>query len=333
MRAIVTGSSGFIGAALAKQLIAKNWEVFGVDSHSNYYSTDLKRERLGSLVELDHFEFEEMNVSERNKFSKLVNLVKPDTIFHLAAQAGVRIPATELEKYVESNLTGFSSVLQAAVVEKVPNLLFASSSSVYGNGATLPYSENENSLLPTSFYGATKLSNEILARSIIQHSQTRARALRFFTVYGPSGRPDMAYFRVIASLISGSKFELFGDGTVERDFTFIDDCVEIICALDSELSSHRKGFLDVVNVGGGFPVSIKHLIVLANDYLKQTLDYVIAEANDNDVSRTMADKTYLQQLVGFTPKIRIEEGLKTTIEWALKPSNRAQLKNWVQNQT
>lgn len=331
MRALVTGSSGFIGAALTKQLIAENWEVFGVDSHSNYYSTDLKKERLGSLATLDKFEFEEIDVSDRTKFSKLVKLVKPHTVFHLAAQAGVRIPVTELEKYVENNLTGFSSVLQAAVVEKVPNLLFASSSSVYGNSATLPYSENESSLMPTSFYGATKLSNEILARSLVQHSQTRARALRFFTVYGPSGRPDMAYFRIIASLISGSKFELFGDGSVERDFTFIDDCVKIICALDSELGSRQKGFLDVVNVGGGYPVSIKHLINLANGYLKQTLDFVAMDGNNNDVFRTMADKSYLQKLVGIIPTTRIEEGLKTTIEWALEPSNRAQLNSWVQN--
>jgi UDP-glucuronate 4-epimerase len=331
MRAIVTGSSGFIGAAVAQKLIREKWEVVGIDCHSNYYSTDLKKARLNDLVHHQNFTFEGFNLLDRDRFSKIVRNFRPDTVFHLAAQAGVRLPVNQIDKYVESNLSGFSSVLQTVALEKVPNFLYASSSSVYGDMARIPYSESEKSLSPNSFYGATKLSNEVLSHALIRHSESRARGLRFFTVYGPNGRPDMAYFRIIANLVTQSKFELFGDGTVERDFTYIDDCVEMIYKLNQELSTNEEGFSDLVNVGGGYPVSINQLIQLASRYLNRELVFEQTEGNTSDAARTMADTTYLKSLVGTSPMTRIETGLKKTIDWASNLPNSRELGSWARS--
>ena len=328
MRAIVTGASGFIGAAVAHKLIQEKWEVLGIDCHSDYYSIDLKKARLNELVAFKNYTFQEFNLLDRDKFSNAVTDFRPDTVFHLAAQAGVRLPVNQIDKYVESNLLAFSSVLQTVVLEKVPNFVYASSSSIYGDDAGIPYSESEKSLSPNSFYGATKLSNEFLTHALIQHSESRARGLRFFTVYGPNGRPDMAYFRIIASLITGSRFELFGSGTVERDFTYIDDCVEMIYKLNQELSTHEPSFNDLVNVGGGYPVSINQLINLSNKLLNRELVYEKSEANKSDVARTMADTTYLKSLVGTSPMTRIETGLRKTIDWANNLPNNGQLERW-----
>ena len=328
MRAIVTGSSGFIGSNVVKKLIQENWHVLGIDNHSDYYSEDLKLSRNNELSLLPNFEFEKIDISERAKLRELVINFRPDTIFHLAAQAGVRLPLSQLNKYVDSNLVGFSSMLQVAVAEKVPNFLYASSSSVYGEQAATPYSEDERNLCPSSFYGATKLSNEILAKSLIEHSNTKARGLRFFSVYGPKGRPDMAYFRIISKLIGNKKFDLYGDGSVQRDFTYIDDCVEMIYKLNQELISRHQGFHDLVNIGGGHPVSITELINLCSRYLGSTLVIEKLERDRSDVARTMADPTYLKNLVGSFPNTRIEEGIKQTIDWACNLPDKKKLDLW-----
>jgi UDP-glucuronate 4-epimerase len=232
---------------------------------------------------------------------------------------------------VNSNLLGFSSVLQVAATEKIPNLLYASSSSIYGEHAAIPYSESERNLFPSSFYGATKLSNEILAKSLIERSSVKARGLRFFTVYGPKGRPDMAYFRIISKLINNKKFDLYGDGSVQRDFTFIEDCVETIYKLSQELNSHDPGFHDVVNVGGGHPVSINDLIALSSRLVGSNLSIQNLDEDKNDVAKTMADPTYLKSLVGSYPSTRIEEGIKKTIDWAINIPDKRKLSLWTES--
>ena len=328
MRAIVTGSSGFIGSNLVKKLIHDNWRVLGIDNHSDYYSEDLKLTRNKELSLLTNFNFEKFDITETAKLAELVAKFRPETIFHLAAQPGVRLPLSKLDMYVNSNLLGFSSVLQVAVAEKVPNFLYASSSSVYGNSATIPYSEYEKNLYPSSFYGATKLSNEILAKPLIERSNTKARGLRFFTVYGPSGRPDMAYFRIISKLIGRKKFDLYGDGSVQRDFTYIDDCVEMIYKLNQELSSRQQGFHDLVNIGGGHPVSITELISLCSRFLGSNLAIEKLERDRGDAERTMADPTYLKKLVGSIPDTRIEQGIEQTIDWACGLPDKKKLELW-----
>lgn len=331
MKAIVTGSSGFVGAALTEKLLSLGWEVLGIDSHSDYYSVALKEARLMSLRRHANFRFVQADISSRIELDALVKKMAPKSIFHLAAQAGVRISPNQIHRYVESNLTGFSSVLQSAVVNEVPNFLFASSSSVYGDAAMIPYHEEELNLRPNSFYGATKLSNEILAKSLIPGSKTRARGMRFFTVYGPMGRPDMAYFRIISNLIAGSKFELFGDGKIERDFTFVDDCIEMIQLLETELSTHQSGYVDLVNIGGGHPTSMTELIRLTVDRLGKKLEFNQLESNPKDAAKTMANSELLIKLIGIKPSTPFDIGLNKTIDWALHHAKPQQLRTWVES--
>jgi UDP-glucuronate 4-epimerase len=328
MKVIVTGSSGFIGSHLSALLLKSGYEVLGIDSHSDYYSPELKNLRMQKLAESRHFHFLKVDLCDSRAINEAVKQVEPDAIFHLAAQAGVRIPVADTNKYVQSNLVGFSVILQAAVLNKVPKFLYASSSSVYGDSATIPYNESERILNPNSFYGATKLSNESLANALVKDSLTRARGMRFFTVYGPSGRPDMAYFRIISSLINGTEFQLFGDGSIERDFTFIEDCVKMISLLGEELGKHEAGFSDVVNIGGGQPVSISKLIEIASDLLNSEISLSIHASNPKDVFRTMADSSRLTSLIGVKPERKLEDGLEMTIQWAKDDVTPLQLMNW-----
>ncbi len=329
MRAIVTGSSGFIGSHLSALLLKSGYEVLGIDSHSDYYSPELKNLRMSKLSESQQFRFLKVDLSDFKTIDEAVKRVEPHAIFHLAAQAGVRIPVSETNKYVQSNLVGFSAILQAAVLNKVPRFLYASSSSVYGDSAAIPYNESERVLNPNSFYGATKLSNESLANALVKDSFTRARGMRFFTVYGPSGRPDMAYFRIISSLINGTEFELFGDGSVERDFTYIEDCVNMIMLLGEELGKHEAGFSDVVNIGGGQPVSMSKLIEIASELLAAEISISKHASNPKDVFRTMADSSRLISLIGVKPERKLEDGLELTIQWAKEDVTPLELMNWV----
>ena len=333
MKAVVTGSSGFIGAAVANQLLASGWEVIGIDSHTDYYSTELKELRLQEIKQESNYEFYREDICNHHQVNQIFKRHKPHAIFHLAAQAGVRIPVDKINKYIDSNLTGFGSVLQAAVSNNVPEFLYASSSSVYGNSASIPYSENEKNLSPNSFYGATKLSNEILAKSIIQNSQTRGRGMRFFTVYGPKGRPDMAYFRILSSLFSDSKFELFGDGSIQRDFTFIDDCVESVLALETNLKEQTPGFHDIVNVGGGSPVSMNELLKISMDLSGRKLHYQSSGANSNDAQITNASSEYLLSLINAKPSTKLQDGIQKTIEWMTKEPQHESLGHWVRSST
>lgn len=331
MRAVVTGSSGFIGSALSQKLLDQGWEVFGIDSHSDYYAISLKELRLASLLKNSNFKFLPLDLSLTNEFARVLSEVDPQTVFHLAAQAGVRIPTEQLERYVSSNLVAFSNVLQACITQEIPNFLFASSSSVYGDQAAIPYSEKECNLKPNSFYGGTKLANEILAGAIASSSKTKIRGMRFFTVYGPVGRPDMAYFRIISSLLAGTNFELFGNGTVERDFTYINDCVNMITLLESELHSRPKGFSDIVNIGGGQPTSMNSLITIVQNELGLEMNYKIGLPNQKDVQKTMADSSYLTSLVGDKPNTSLKVGIGLTIDWAKNSSTNQELRSWVES--
>jgi UDP-glucuronate 4-epimerase len=331
MRAIVTGSSGFVGSALSNQLLVAGWEVVGIDSHTDYYSPELKEFRLNGLVANSRFRSISEDICNLGAINQIVKDYQPHTIFHLAAQAGVRLPVTSINKYVESNLTGFSSVLQAAVSNNIPEFMYASSSSVYGNQAAIPYHEEERNLNPNSFYGATKLSNEVLAKSIIQNSQTKSRGMRFFTVYGPMGRPDMAYFRILASLLSDSSFDLFGDGSIQRDFTFVDDCVNSILDLQVNLQTKNYGFHDVVNIGGGNPVSMNDLLKVAMDLTGKELIYKSSGKNISDAQITNASSTYLISQIGKKPMTKLEEGIRKTIEWMSEEPQRELLGKWVRS--
>lgn len=328
MKILVTGASGFVGTFLTREFHSRKHEILGVDSFTDYYSTELKTARWNSVVG-GQVNLVKIDLADLEATDTIIRKFQPNVIIHLAAQAGIRLPITENERYTRSNLTGFSNLLNVSAKYEVPNFLYASSSSVYGNGSAIPYREAEKNLSPTSFYGATKLTNEILASTIAQTSQTRTRGMRFFTVYGPWGRPDMAYFRLIASALTGEEFVFYGDGFVERDFTFISDIVESICALTDELTLRPVHFSDIVNIGGGRPASINSILEEVERITGEKINRSYQSRDKKDVQKTMADTTYLRLLTGQSPNVRIHAGLTETIEWANKVVLKADLMNWI----
>jgi UDP-glucuronate 4-epimerase len=327
----VTGAAGFIGSHLCRELSLQANEVIAIDNLSDYYDTSLKKARIKNLLDSKGISFSELDICNRSALNALIKESRPDVVVNLAAQAGVRLPLNQVYKYVESNLVGFSNVLQSTVSNKVPYFLYASSSSVYGDQAAIPYTESEQKLHPKSFYGATKLANELLTPTLIKNSSTIARGLRFFTVYGPWGRPDMAYFRMIANVVSGSEFNFFGDGSVERDFTYIDDAVNSVIELSKELDKRKPGYSDVVNLGGGRPLSMSYLLENINKISKAEVKFNRQSSNSNDAKKTMSDSKYIQLLIGSKPETKLEDGINKTYQWASQSEISAELNNWVKS--
>jgi UDP-glucuronate 4-epimerase len=331
MTVLVTGAAGFIGSATCAALANSGFEVYGVDSISDYYSRDLKWLRVKNFLEPNGIKFEMLELADHTKVNQLIDVIKPEAVIHLAAQAGVRTPVVNLTKYVDANLVSFSNILEAVISHEVPNFLYASSSSVYGNTSKVPYNENEIGLQPKSFYGSTKLANEIFTKSVIESTKTRAIGMRFFTVYGPWGRPDMAYFRIFSDLLSGSKFELFGDGSVKRDFTYIDDTTQGIVALLQNASQINLGNSEIFNIGGGNPVSINELISAIEIQTGSQLKRNNINPVNGDVMLTMADFAKLESFTSFKPTITLTDGLKSFFNWANQEEIRNKLATWAES--
>jgi UDP-glucuronate 4-epimerase len=331
MNVLVTGAAGFIGSYLCQRLATKGNHVTAIDNFSDYYDVDLKKLRVEKLLTPSQVKVLSVDISDQNAIDELIISCKPEVVINLAAQAGIRLPTDQIHKYVNSNLVGFSNVLQSTVSNNVPYFLYASSSSVYGDQAAIPYKESEQNLHPNSFYGATKLANELLTPTLVKNSSTIARGLRFFTVYGPWGRPDMAYFRMIANVVSGSEFNFFGDGSVERDFTYIDDAVNSVIELSKELEKKKPGYSDVVNLGGGRPLSMNYLLDNINKISKAEVKFNRQSSNSNDAKKTMSDSSYIQSLIGSKPETKLEDGIDKTYQWALQSDISAQLNNWVKS--
>lgn len=329
MKALITGVAGFIGSSLARELLNQGVEVLGIDNLNDYYSIDLKEERLRSLTEQPGFHFQRIDIANKSDVNRVVRETKPEFVYHLAAQAGVRLPLESYGKYIDSNLTGFSNVAVSAVEYGVKQFLYASSSSVYGNSTQLPYRETELGLKPVSFYGATKYANEILANTISDSSETRFRGMRFFTVYGPMGRPDMAYFRLIHCALNKEQFHLFGDGTLRRDFTYISDVTTSILLLGTELAKREPGHADVVNVGGGKPNSISELISCINEITGGKIEVIRENPATGDVKETVADHSLQNVLTGFVPQVKLKQGIELVYEWAKQPIVQNNLRLWI----
>ena len=328
---MVTGAAGFIGAHTAKKLSMDGHEVTAVDSLSDYYSRDLKSSRVSALLNPIGIELKHVSLENESEVKVLLDGNQFDSIIHLAAQPGVRVPQDESSRYISSNLLAFSNILCAARQRDVPKFIYASSSSVYGNSTKEMFSESDTSIQPISFYGGTKLANEILANSGKMQFSTKTRGLRFFTVYGSWGRPDMAYFRILASLIDDYDFSMFGKGNVLRDFTHINDVTASILLLDGQLSEEDCGFADVVNVGGGNPSTLLQMIDILERLVGKRISAKIEIENSNDVFRTFADSTYLNSLIGQSPSIQLEDGLREVVEWAQSASARSKLRKWAES--
>jgi UDP-glucuronate 4-epimerase len=328
MDVIVTGAAGFIGSQVAREYASLGAKVTCIDNFNNYYSVELKRTRVEQLLEHQNIDFVEMDLANKDQVDQLISSRRPELIVHLAAQAGVRLPISESDKYVSSNLVGFSNILKSTVQYGVPDFMYASSSSVYGNSPHVPYKESEVGLEPVSFYGATKLSNEILAAGLSHNSKTSTRGLRFFTVYGPWGRPDMAYFRMVSSLLLGRDFHLYGDGSLKRDFTYIDDAVEAVISLGQQMKAQNFSNSDLVNVGGGNDYSIQELISFVNNLSSAQLNVIQGSAFDGDVKQTLADSSLLHQLTGKIPSTKLPGGIAKVFDWTNQLDVLTMIKNW-----
>jgi UDP-glucuronate 4-epimerase len=286
----------------------------------------MRKKHLLAHSEINLLELDLINRAEVEKVFKEHN---PDIVIHLAAQAGVRISEKFNFRYVQDNLVGFQNVMQATVDSRIRSFLYASSSSVYGNSQNAPYSEKDESLTPISFYGMTKLMNEMMATLPTNSKGTNKRAMRFFTVYGPWGRPDMAYLRLIHSAMSGKTFHLLGDGSAIRDFTFIDDVVRGIYKLALELHSRNEYTSDIINIGKGSPESMMEMIKLVSGYVGKTIEIKRHPHNPHDVLATHANVSKLFSITNFKPEVTLSEGLARTVEWATTQVTQNQLDSWV----
>ena len=331
MKILVTGAAGFIGSHLSSLLREEGNTVHGIDNLSSYYAPDLKNLRIEKLLDPANVQFTNLNLVEKSTLGTFLDKNSFDSVLHLAAQPGVRTPLNRSSEYIENNIQAFTNVLQLVTELRIPNFLYASSSSVYGNSKEIPYSESSEDIHPVSIYGATKRANEILAPTYVRGSGTRARGLRFFTVYGPWGRPDMAYFRLINSGLNKTEFTRFGDGHVKRDFTYISDITQQISGLHKELQSQKKGLSDIVNIGGGNPHSLNDLIESVNLKLGSDIHVLTSDMNPNDTLYTCADVSLQNSLTGFVPKVSLSEGIKETIEWASSGEISWNLDRWVKS--
>lgn len=324
---IITGTSGFVGYSIAKKLLTNGENVIGFDSLTNYYSTDLKRRRTEILQKFNNFKFFSKDINQLS-LKDMPNL-DIETMIHLAAQPGVRLKAWDYKNYIDNNLSGFLNICKIVESANIPVFLYASSSSVYGNNSRIPFSEAEINLQPESFYGYTKLLNEKIANDYFKEiNRTNHVALRFFTVYGEYGRPDMLYFKVLANILSNEKLILFGDGSAQRDFTYIDDVVDSIEILTKRSNLLIEKGLHQINIGGGKPVSMNQMIKKMEYYLKRKVIIDYADPNPKDMKVTKADYTIQEEILKFKPRIGIDEGLERFCRWANEIVSIDELKIW-----
>jgi len=317
MKVLVTGAAGFIGYHVARRLAeTKRCEVLGVDHLSDYYDVALKRARLEQLAPLEKFRFLQSDFADAGNFAALVAQFKPDYVVHLGAQPGVRYSLENPAAYTHSNLVGFASVLEACRRTPPKHLVYASSSSVYGAGASAPFREEADTDQPTSFYGATKKANELLAHSYARTHALNVTGLRFFTVYGPWGRPDMAPTLFARALVEGRPLKLFNYGKNLRDFTYVDDIVDgTVRVLLYPPSIAPVPPARIFNLGHNRPVETLLFVQMLEQLLDRTASIELLPPQTGDMFETCADLTRVTAAVGYTPKVPLEEGLRRFVAW------------------
>ena len=324
---LITGTAGFIGFHLTKHLLELGHHVIGVDNMSPYYDLRLKKDRLTQLSH-PHFQFQHCDLADHDAVMALFLGIKPQSVIHLAAQAGVRYSIDNPSAYMDSNMTGFFNILEASRHHHVGHLIYASSSSVYGASTDYPFSEKQAVNHPVSFYAATKKANEAMAHSYAHLYSLPCTGLRFFTVYGPWGRPDMALWRFTDHIMKGEPIQVYGEGKMSRDFTYIDDIIDGIIRLiplppqpnpdwDSKTQDQATSMAPwrVLNIGNNHPTELEHFISVLEDTIgiKAVKEYLPMQ--DGDVRSTAADITAIQELTGFQPRTKIEDGIPAFVEW------------------
>jgi UDP-glucuronate 4-epimerase len=317
MKVLVTGAAGFIGYHVARRLAeSKRCEVLGIDNVGDYYDAALKRARLAELSTLENFRFVQADFAEAQTFDRIVAGFRPDYLAHLGAQPGVRYSIENPAAYVHSNLVGFASVMEACRRTPPKHVAFASSSSVYGAGAKAPFREDDDTDQPMSFYGATKKSNELMAHSYAHLHGLNLTGLRFFTVYGPWGRPDMAPTLFARAIAEGKPLKLFNQGKNLRDFTYVDDIVDgVLKALLYPPEQRPTPPYRIFNLGHHRPVETLLFVQMLERLLERPAQIELLPPQPGDMFETCADLTRAQSAIGFAPKISLEEGLKRFIAW------------------
>jgi UDP-glucuronate 4-epimerase len=309
MKALVTGAGGFIGMHCAQRLLERGDEVCGIDNLSPYYSVQLKRDRLAQL-EHERFKFSEIDIADATRLEQIFTREKPDFVLHLAAQAGVRYSLENPSAYVQANLVGFANLLECCRRFPPRHVVFASSSSVYGTNPELPWSESQNVDHPISLYAATKKSNELMAHVYSHLYGLHSTGLRYFTVYGPWGRPDMSPMLFAHAIVQGTPIQVFNHGDMQRDFTYIDDIVEGTLRVLDQPTRYA-----IYNIGNHQPVGLLDYIAALERALGKKAKLEMKPMQPGDVKSTYADTRALREAVGFAPSTPLEVGLARFAEW------------------
>ncbi|MGC3874651.1 NAD-dependent epimerase [Halomonas sp. GXIMD04776] len=328
MKLLITGMAGFIGHAVAKRLSDLGHQIVGIDNLSDYYDVSLKQARLDDLADLDNVRFEKIDLSDRDTIATLFNTHRFDIVIHLAAQAGVRYSLENPHAYADSNLTGHLNILEGCRHSKVKHLVYASSSSIYGMNAKLPFSAADNVDHPVSLYAATKKANELMSHTYSHLYDIPTTGLRFFTVYGPWGRPDMAMFKFTKNILEGKSIDVYNHGDMSRDFTYIDDIVEGVVRIMDVIPQRNNDWNPIMatsdgsnaayalyNIGHGSPVSLMDFVRAVETATGKKANCNYLPMQPGDVQRTWADTEGLYQATGYHPKVGVEEGARRFVEW------------------
>lgn len=329
MHYLITGTAGFIGFHLARRLLSEGHSVTGYDAVTDYYDVSLKEKRLSMLKAFEGFTEVRALLEDKAALEAAVAAKKPDVIVHLAAQAGVRYSLENPGAYVSSNLVGSWNILEVARQINVGHLLLASTSSVYGGNDKFPFAENDNTDQPLTLYAATKKAMEVMAHSYSHLYKVPTTTFRFFTVYGPWGRPDMALFKFTEAMLNGRPIEVYGEGKMSRDFTYVSDLVESIVRLcnmppseenrvtapDFEDSLSKNAPFRVVNIGGGQPVELIRFVETVEETLGLPPNRTLLPMQKGDVPRTFAAPDLLKALTGYVPETPVETGIREFVRW------------------
>lgn len=323
---LITGAAGFIGYHLSNRLLEESHEVVGIDNLNDYYDPSLKTARLEQL-QPDNFQFVKMDLLDNERLMQVFKEFKPAIVIHLAAQAGVRYSLENPRSYIESNLDGFFNILEASKQSEVGTFLYASSSSVYGNSEDTPFSTADRVDHPVSLYAATKKSNELVAHTYSHLYNLTTVGLRFFTVYGPWGRPDMAYYFFTKAILAGESIKLFNQGKNLRDYTYVDDIIESIKRIldnrlkleaggsSASLAEQRSPYYHLFNIGGDSSVSVIRFVKTLEELIGMPARTELVEFQPGDVFKTQADTSALEEFTGYKPNTQLKEGLKYFVDW------------------
>ena len=314
---LITGVAGFIGYHLAEKLLNENYQIIGIDNLNDYYDPILKQDRLNNLKKFSNFEFHKIDFIQNNELTSIFNNNQLNQAIHLGAQAGVRYSITNPQVYVDTNITGFLNILENCKNFNVEKIIYASSSSIYGDNKDFPFSENDKTEKQISMYGVSKKTNELMAHTYSNLYGLKTIGLRFFTVYGPWGRPDMALYIFTKAIIENKNIDLFNKGSHTRSFTYISDIVEPIYRLIKINENNQKILSnnDILNIGGSEPVKLLRFIDIIEDYLGKKAKIKLKPMQQGDIQDTNADITKLKKITDYKPQVDIEEGIKRFIDW------------------